>query len=162
MPTYRVPNPFIGHDEYHCFGCDPDNTAGLGLEFTREDDRVVSTWAPKPEHEGYPGVIHGGILSTVADEIGGWFTLAVLEKAGVTRELTSRYLHPARAEDGPFTVTAFAEEVTKKLARIGVEITNRDGVLCTKSRADYALFSEAVARKRLSYPGPEAFRPGTA
>ena len=159
MDRYEVPNPFVGNDEYQCFGCDPHNPIGLRLKFERDGEVVRTTWEPRKDLEGYPGVIHGGILATLADEIAGWYGLAVLGKAGVTKSLSIEYQTPARSADGPFTIIATCPESDQKRATIAAEVQNASGATCATASVVYALFSDALARKRLAFPGPEAFRP---
>jgi acyl-coenzyme A thioesterase PaaI-like protein len=51
-----------------CFVCGIDNPIGLHLKFyTDEESRCVARFRPKPEHQGYPGHLHGGIISTLLD-----------------------------------------------------------------------------------------------
>jgi uncharacterized protein (TIGR00369 family) len=156
---YDVRNPFKGIDGYQCFGCDPDNDIGLQLRFHRSGDLVSTEWRPRRELEGYPGIVHGGIQATLADEIGGWYVYAVLGTAGVTKDLAITYETPARVGDGPFRITARSGERSPKRIVIDVEIRNAAGARCAAARVTYALFSEAVARKRLFFPGAEAFVP---
>jgi acyl-coenzyme A thioesterase PaaI-like protein len=52
-----------------CFACGPDNPRGLHLEFKmNENEEMAAEWTPDPDLEGYPGIIHGGVISTVLDE----------------------------------------------------------------------------------------------
>ncbi len=52
-----------------CFACGPDNPRGLRLAFqTNEGGEMIAEWIPEPELEGYQGIVHGGIVSTVLDE----------------------------------------------------------------------------------------------
>jgi len=52
-----------------CFACGSRNTHGLRLCFAPDgDDAVTAVWRPDEVWEGYRGVIHGGIVSTVLDE----------------------------------------------------------------------------------------------
>jgi hypothetical protein len=52
-----------------CFVCGIDNPIGLHLSFYTDDEgRCVARFRPKPEHQGYPGHLHGGIISTLLDE----------------------------------------------------------------------------------------------
>lgn len=51
-----------------CFACGKRNPFGLHMEFRQEGDTVVSDFLPQKEHQGFPGVIHGGIVATVMDE----------------------------------------------------------------------------------------------
>jgi acyl-coenzyme A thioesterase PaaI-like protein len=58
----------VGDD--YCFACGPKNPIGLRLEFETEDHGVSRTvWVPKEEHQGYVGVVHGGLIATVLDEV---------------------------------------------------------------------------------------------
>lgn len=155
----KVPNPYVGIAGYNCFGCDPNNDNGLRLEFHRDGDIVTSTWDPRPELEGYPGVIHGGIQATLADEIGGWYLHAVHGSAGVTKQLSIQYLQPAKSEDAPFKLTARASEVGAKHATIEVTVAGASGTVFSTATCEFAVFSDAVARKRLHFPGREAFLP---
>lgn len=154
-----VPNPYVGNEEYHCFGCDPENPAGLQLKFQVDGDLVWSEWTPRKLLEGYPGVIHGGIQATLADEIGGWFLHAARGTAGMTRDLSISYHNPAYANDGPFRIEARPVEESAKSAVIEVTIAGSSGTIFSTARVTYAVFSEAVARRRLSFPGREAFLP---
>lgn len=154
---HPVRNPYIGHDGYHCFGCDPDNSHGLQLEFVRRGDELHSTWEPRSFHEGYPGVIHGGIQATLADEIGGWFLHVMQGTAGMTRDLRISYHQPARSDAGPFHLVAVAGRREGRNQDIEVSIRADDGTLLSTATCTYAVFSEAVARRRLSFPGREAF-----
>jgi acyl-coenzyme A thioesterase PaaI-like protein len=55
-----------------CFVCGIDNAIGLKLKFYTDDDgRCVAHFRPRPEHQGYPGHLHGGIISTLLDETMG-------------------------------------------------------------------------------------------
>ncbi|HET8523946.1 MAG TPA: PaaI family thioesterase [Thermomicrobiales bacterium] len=63
-----------GRDDHFCFGCGALNPHGLHLVFyPREDNRGVwSPWTPEQVHEGYTGIVHGGIISAVLDEVMAW------------------------------------------------------------------------------------------
>ena len=71
-PIRRYINNVFAKDDYHCFACSPTNEIGLRLHFFEEGDYVQAEWKPSKEYEGYPGTIHGGIQSTLLDEIGAW------------------------------------------------------------------------------------------
>ena len=51
-----------------CFVCGIDNPIGLHLHFYTDDEgRCIAHFQPGPEHQGYPGHLHGGIISTLLD-----------------------------------------------------------------------------------------------
>lgn len=51
-----------------CFGCGMRNSIGLRLVFRREGEEIVTEFTPGAQFQGFPGVVHGGILSTLLDE----------------------------------------------------------------------------------------------
>jgi acyl-coenzyme A thioesterase PaaI-like protein len=55
-----------------CFACGDANPIGLQLgDIRREGDEVHATLHPRPEYQGYPGVLHGGLSATALDEASG-------------------------------------------------------------------------------------------
>ena len=55
-----------------CFLCGIENPIGLKLKFYTDDEgRCVARFQPRPEHQGYPGQLHGGIVSALLDETMG-------------------------------------------------------------------------------------------
>ena len=65
MPT-KQPNSQM------CFICGLENPVGLHLHIYETEPGVVETVYIAPEHfQGYPGVLHGGIVAALIDEISG-------------------------------------------------------------------------------------------
>ena len=55
-----------------CFICGLENPVGLHLHIYETEPGVVETTYVAPEHfQGYPGVLHGGIVGAIIDEISG-------------------------------------------------------------------------------------------
>jgi acyl-coenzyme A thioesterase PaaI-like protein len=55
-----------------CFICGLENPVGLHLHIYETEPGVVETSYVAPEHfQGYPGVLHGGIVGAIIDEISG-------------------------------------------------------------------------------------------
>jgi acyl-coenzyme A thioesterase PaaI-like protein len=55
-----------------CFICGLENPVGLKLRIYEVQPGVVESSFTAPEHfQGYPGVLHGGIIATIIDEISG-------------------------------------------------------------------------------------------
>ena len=53
-----------------CFICGLENPVGLHLHIYETDPGVVETTYTAPDHfQGYPGVLHGGIVAAILDEI---------------------------------------------------------------------------------------------
>jgi acyl-coenzyme A thioesterase PaaI-like protein len=56
----------------NCFVCGRENPFGLKLDFyeTGPGEVVVETIIPE-QYQGYPGVVHGGIVAAMLDEVTG-------------------------------------------------------------------------------------------
>ncbi len=52
-----------------CFGCGQENPAGLRLRFRHDGAVVVTTFEARREHQGFGGLVQGGVLTAVLDEI---------------------------------------------------------------------------------------------
>lgn len=90
--------------EQFCFGCGRHNPIGLHLVFERDGDEVVTAYEPRPEDQGFPGIMHGGLLALLLDEAMGWAMYAD-EVFAVTAKMETRYRRPAPL-DGALGVRA--------------------------------------------------------
>lgn len=56
----------------NCFICGLENPVGLKLKIYEIEEGVIETTFTAPDHfQGYPGVLHGGIVASILDEISG-------------------------------------------------------------------------------------------
>ncbi|MCG6956588.1 MAG: PaaI family thioesterase [Gemmatimonadetes bacterium] len=79
------PRCFVGRDE---------SDFGLGVRFDmRPDGGVEATVGCPPSWEGYPGMVHGGVIASLLD---GAMTNALFARGtvAVTAEVKVRYWHP--------------------------------------------------------------------
>lgn len=79
-----------------CFGCNEALPGGLGVRaYITEDGYVVGLCASRPEHTGFPGVTHGGILSTYFDEV-LWHATRIQDPdtVAMTVEMNVHYMKP--------------------------------------------------------------------
>ncbi len=51
-----------------CFGCGPQNREGLQLYFSYAGGLARAETCLPDHYQGYPGIAHGGIVSTLLDE----------------------------------------------------------------------------------------------
>lgn len=82
-------------NDHHCFGCGRLNVNGLQLSFYANDDGsgVWAPFTPSDAFEGYEGVVHGGIVCTVLDEVMAW-SLYRERTWAVTGQLSTRFRKP--------------------------------------------------------------------
>lgn len=77
----------------NCFGCGPRNQAGVHLRCQLSDDGVAGSFRLDTQHEGGPGLAHGGVVAAVLDDLFG-FLLYRLGFPMVTARLEVDYRRP--------------------------------------------------------------------
>ncbi len=79
-------------DYQRCFVCGQHNPYGLHLVFRLEKNSIVADFQPREEHQGFPGIIHGGIVASILDEaLGRTSILAERPEWTMTGRLEVRY-----------------------------------------------------------------------
>ena len=143
----RIINPWISHPRYNCFGCSPNNPFGLHLTFFEDGDDVVSTWQPKSCYQGWIDTIHGGILSTLIDEVCGWVVTRKKQTSGFTTGLNIKFRKAVSTDDPLLTIRARIEDQKRNMLFIHAEIKNNAGDICAEGEATYFLLGEEKAKE---------------
>lgn len=105
----------------NCYVCGSDNPQGLHIAFTPDGpDACRADYTARVEHEGWTGIIHGGVLFTLMDEAAAW-ALAYAGLRGVTVRGDVHFCAPAKVGT-PLVVTARVVERKRRLVRTRAEI----------------------------------------
>jgi acyl-coenzyme A thioesterase PaaI-like protein len=80
--------------DYRCFGCSPHNAHGLRLEFHAVDDALECRFRLGRTFESYPGMVHGGVIGTICDEVMGNLIVLRDGRSAFTVGIRLRYLAP--------------------------------------------------------------------
>ena len=65
--------------------------------FERDGDQMVARYTPRREDQGFPGLLHGGLLALLLDEAMGW----AMYSDGIfalTAKMETRFRHPVGLE----------------------------------------------------------------
>lgn len=109
-----------------CFACGQENAIGLKLVFERKPrGEALATWIPSEAHEGWPGVVHGGLLSTALDEAMSHALIAAGLRA-MTAELRVRFRSPAPS-GRPLSLKGWIVQRAKRLVEAEASITDSNG-----------------------------------
>lgn len=131
-----------------CFICGRQNPFGLKLDFYEdaEAEQVRIEFTVSGEYQGYPGVVHGGIVAAILDELAGRAIMLYRsdEELMATLRLTVRYRQPTPTET-PLTGVGWVERISSRGARVAGEIRLPDGSITADCEA-------------LVVPVPESFR----
>ena len=143
--------------EYYCFGCSPFNDIGLQLEFWENGEDLIAKWKPRKSLEGWTGVLHGGIVASLVDELAGWIVMIKLSTSGVTANLNVKYLKPVFISKGEITISGRLMSFEDKMAKIECTLLDGERIECSKAEITYFCFPDKIARAKYHYPGKEAF-----
>ena len=127
----KIINPWRNHPEYNCFGCCPENPIGLHMEF----------------YEEWVNTMHGGILSTLIDEVCGWVVTRKLQTSGYTVQLNVKFKKAIPTTEPELTIKAKVVKQVRNLVYISAEITNSKGELCNEGEAIYFLMNQEKAKE---------------
>jgi len=79
---------------HSCFVCGESNAIGFRLRFETDGRLVRTRFSPRPEHNGFKNVMHGGLIATVLDEVMVWGCAVATRKFAYCAEFTVRFLSP--------------------------------------------------------------------
>ena len=144
-------------DNSNCFACGSINSCGLQMQFYSHEQSVIS-WLSLPNHLcGWDKLIHGGVISTILDEIMSWSAIYLLKKIILTKSMTVDFMKPIYVGTKLKAEGMVSKRINKREASMEGFIYNDAGVLCAKSRGTYVLFEAKVAKK-LNIMSDEALR----
>jgi uncharacterized protein (TIGR00369 family) len=85
-----LPNLWSGD----CFGCSPRNQYGLKLQVSVSENGCFSHAKVPKQFSGFDGIVHGGIVATLLDEISAWTLIINIQELCVTQNVTIQYHRP--------------------------------------------------------------------
>ncbi len=110
-----------------CFVCGEKNERGLKLsfEFDRKKKRIKTLFKPREWQQGFGGIIHGGFLATLLDEVMVKLSYEIGIPA-MTAEMNLRFKEPARI-DRDIIVTGEIVKETKRIIYTKANAKYREG-----------------------------------
>jgi len=113
----------------NCFVCGEKNPNGLRLSFQIDKERQIleTTFIASPTFQGWDGIVHGGIISTLLDEAMAKLVYELGYRA-VTASLEIRFKKPASILE-PLSVYGEITEMSKRLIRAKAHVAKKDGTI---------------------------------
>jgi acyl-coenzyme A thioesterase PaaI-like protein len=109
-----------------CFVCGQDNPHGLRIRFQRQGSgEMTATWTPNLAWEGFRGIVHGGVVSTVLDEAMSKAVAATGSEA-LTAELRVRFRRHVTSS-GVFLIRGWIVKRNRRLIETEAALTAPDG-----------------------------------
>jgi uncharacterized protein (TIGR00369 family) len=82
---------------HHCFACGELSEIGLHLQLQLTPGKCTTELVLPRRFEGWEGIIHGGILCTILDEVMAW-SLVERDNWGVTARMSVEFRRPATVD----------------------------------------------------------------
>lgn len=124
----------------HCFVCGLSNVVGLQIHFySIEANSVVADYVVNENYQGYPGVVHGGIVAAILDEAAG---RSLMQSGSDDGE--PRFMYTARLDiryrqnvpvGQPLHIEGKAGKVKGRTATAHAHIQNSRGVILAEAEA---------------------------
>src|SRR4030065_855841 len=123
----------------NCFVCGENNPNGLRLSFEidKEKQTLKTTFIASPTFQGWDGIIHGGIISTLLDEAMAKLIYELGYQA-VTASLEIKFKKPAPILE-PLHVYGEITEESKRLIRAKAHEAKKDGTVRASGRSVFRI-----------------------
>ena len=123
-----------------CFACGQKNPIGLKLHFSWDGKEARTEFTPSEFHQGWAGVVHGGIIGCLLDEAMSYAALFNGVNS-LTARMQTRFRRPLEI-DKSLVITASVTRKTRKLVETKAEISLKDGTLVADSTATMFIISQ--------------------
>jgi len=128
-----------------CFVCGESNPAGLKLRFETDGRIVQARFTPRPEHVGFRQTVHGGIISTLLDEIMVWACAVQAKRFAFCAELNVRFVNPARPGEAVIATAELTANRRDKIFEAKAELRNEAGAVLASATGKYLPIKQADA-----------------
>ena len=144
-------------EDHNCFACGPANPHGLHMTFQSDGEAVFSRLVVPDHLRGWNNMVHGGIISTILDEVMSWAAIHLIKSIIVTRKMSVDFLKPVFI-GRQLTAEARVTEIrSRKEALLQGDLYNHEKQLCASARGSFALLKPKVAEK-LGIAGAEEIK----
>ena len=130
-----------------CFVCGDEHPEGLRIKFFRDGDDAIADCIAEPKYQGYKGIYHGGLVSTLLDEIMARAVLAI-QRFAMTVEMTCRYKKPVPVGE-KLRLTGRIVSHRGRLFETAAEVTGADGTVYATATGKYLEVPDPVLRDLL-------------
>jgi acyl-coenzyme A thioesterase PaaI-like protein len=122
-------------EPHNCFACGALNEHGLHLDLHVAADRCWTELTLTDAFQGWDGIAHGGIVTTILDEVMAW-SLAATDNWGVTAHIAVAFKKPVPI-GSPIRAEGWISENRRRLIETGARIVDADGAVLATADATY-------------------------
>jgi uncharacterized protein (TIGR00369 family) len=137
----------LGVDFQHwCFACGQLNPGGLHLDFQVSRDRAEARYTALQRHQGYDGLLHGGVVTALLDEAMGW---AIFHQGiwGVTARMNVNFRLPVPVGEELRIVGEVTRDRGRLIETHGTVARGTDGEVLAEAEATFLRMPETRRRE---------------
>ncbi|WP_441245698.1 PaaI family thioesterase [Kitasatospora sp. McL0602] len=141
-----MPESLTAETVSNCFGCAPKNPIGLRLEIEAHGDGYRADVTLGADYESFPGVVHGGIVATLLDELLAQAVYRSGRTSAFTAGLRIRYAQPMRTDTAyrvSAETTTRADDSVRATGRI--ELADGGGLVAVADGTFFLLTDQVLA-----------------
>jgi uncharacterized protein (TIGR00369 family) len=160
-----TPDAFEGrYYDQICFACGDRNPHGLHMRFARDPEgdaaagAIICRYQPREADQGFPGVLHGGVVVTLLDEAMAWAMWAKSQALGVTAKMETRYRRPV-PHGVELVVRAWVTRERGRRLEVEATVSQPDGTVLAESTALFLRLPPEEEARVAAALGWDAIRP---
>jgi uncharacterized protein (TIGR00369 family) len=134
-----TPLPNLDKD---CFGCGSENQFGLGMTFETDGERIRTRLTVPSQFKGWSKLLHGGVISTILDEMMSWAAITLTKRFILTKRMTVQFHRPIYVGSSVYGIGTIKEKTGERKAIMVGELFDDQDRLCATSEGEFILFSK--------------------
>ena len=127
---------------HNCFACGTANPIGFNLSFYRQGEYVCSDITLGENYEGWENMAHGGIVSTLLDEVMSWAVIYFKRIFFVTRRMKIKFIKPIPLYRLLTVRSKMIEGGNRRLCKARGLIQDDDKNILARAEATFAILSD--------------------
>lgn len=126
-----------------CFGCGSENEHGLRMRFETDGSRLYSSLIIAGHLRGWSNLAHGGVISSILDEMMSWTAICLSERLILTKKMEVEFLRPVLINE-EILVEGWSDEIIKdRTAIVSAKIMDAKGNELARSKGHFALLKKS-------------------
>ena len=115
----------------------------MRLSIVSGDEGARAEFQPDARWEGYPGVVHGGVISALLDDLMFHAISVAIGQPTVTASMEVRFHHPAHIGSRLYCEARVGERRRSNLIEARGEIRSQDGRLIANAKSKFIIMPKA-------------------
>ena len=139
--------------DHNCFACGASNPHGMRLHIELGEGSATTSWTPGRDDVGWEDKVHGGLLTTLLDEVMAWAPSS-FDSWAVTAEMTVRFRRPANPGE-TLTARGWVTDRRRRIYQVRGEVLGSDGRLVAEAHGRFLGASptqKAALKQRYGMP----------